>query len=235
VPQLDLTHIEMLLRIALSVVLGAAIGFERQIRGRPAGLRTIMLISLGATLFTLCSVITGGMRGVDPTRIAAQIVTGVGFLGAGAIIRGNASVTGLTTAAGIFAVAAVGTLVGFGAYFPAIMATAAMLATLMGMGALEERLRLKVPMVTFRMSGPHDTDLADALRTALSESEVTIEKVVSRHNGEHEVLEFGARLGSEATARLLERLRHMGLHVETHTDASVSVGWRGKSLFKRFF
>ncbi|HEY3245555.1 MAG TPA: MgtC/SapB family protein [Phycisphaerae bacterium] len=231
----EVTHWEMLVRIALSVVLGGAIGFERQVRGRPAGLRTIMLISLGATLFTLCSVITGNMHGVDPTRIAAQIVTGVGFLGAGAIIRGQASITGLTTAAGIFAVSAVGTLVGFGAYFPAIMATAAMLVTLMGVGSLEERLRLKVPIVTFRMSGPRDKDLAEALRTALHESEVTIEQVVSRQNGDHEVLEFGARLGPDATNRLLERLRHMGLEVETHTATSVSVGWHGKSFLKRFF
>ncbi|HEY3921636.1 MAG TPA: MgtC/SapB family protein [Gaiellaceae bacterium] len=117
-------------RLALAAGLGAAVGIERELREREAGIRTHLLVSLGACLFTLVSaygfegVVRGGQVVVDPTRIAAQIVTGIGFLGAGAIIRDGISVRGLTTAASLWIVAAIGMATGAGYYWPAVAGTA---------------------------------------------------------------------------------------------------------------
>jgi len=122
---------DALLRLALAGLLGAAVGFERELRDREAGIRTHLLVSLGSALFTIVSAygfhafLTHGGTVVraDPTRIAAQIVTGIGFLGAGAIIREGLSVRGLTTAATLWVVAAIGMSCGAGYYWPALATT----------------------------------------------------------------------------------------------------------------
>ena len=100
-------------RVAMAMVIGVLVGLEREVRDKPAGLRTIVLISVGACVFALVSEKMGG-PGTDRTRIAAQIVTGVGFLGAGAILREARAVYGLTTAATIWMAAALGMACGFG-------------------------------------------------------------------------------------------------------------------------
>jgi putative Mg2+ transporter-C (MgtC) family protein len=122
---------DALLRLAVAGGLGTAIGFERELRDREAGIRTHLLVALGAALFTIVSaygfheILTAGGNVVrlDPSRIAAQIVTGIGFLGAGAIIREGLSVRGLTTAATLWVVAAIGMACGAGYYWPAAGAT----------------------------------------------------------------------------------------------------------------
>ena len=122
---------DALLRLAVAGALGAAIGFEREIRDREAGIRTHLLVSLGSSLFTIISaygfhefLVSGdNVVRTDPARIAAQIVTGIGFLGAGAIIREGLSVRGLTTAATLWVVAAIGMACGAGYYWPAAAAT----------------------------------------------------------------------------------------------------------------
>ncbi len=121
--QLPAFDVELALRILLAFVLGAVPGWEREAVHRPAGLRTYMLVSGGAAAFTVVSVY--GFPGVDPgsrdpSRIAAQVVTGVGFLGAGTIFRTGTAVRGLTTAAGLWLVAAIGMLVGSGMYLLAV-------------------------------------------------------------------------------------------------------------------
>jgi putative Mg2+ transporter-C (MgtC) family protein len=129
---------EALLRLALAAALGAAVGLERELREREAGLRTHLLVALGSALFTIVSAygfhafLNSGASVVrtDPTRIAAQIVTGIGFLGAGAIIRQGLSVRGLTTAATLWAVAAIGLAVGAGYYGGALITTAIVLLAL---------------------------------------------------------------------------------------------------------
>ena len=126
-----------LLGILLAIVLGSAIGIERQISGKAAGLRTNVLICLGAAVFTLISKQMASQTS-DVTRIAAQIVTGVGFLGAGAIIQDRGGVKGLTTAATIWLVASIGMACGAGFY--ALAATSALLAllVLLGLGRIEK-------------------------------------------------------------------------------------------------
>jgi putative Mg2+ transporter-C (MgtC) family protein len=129
---------EALLRIVIAAGLGGAIGVEREIREREAGLRTHMLVSVGSALFTIVSAygfhefLTSGQAVVraDPSRIAAQIVTGIGFLGAGAIIRQGLSIRGLTTAATLWVVAAIGMAVGAGYYSGAVISTAVVLLSL---------------------------------------------------------------------------------------------------------
>jgi putative Mg2+ transporter-C (MgtC) family protein len=122
---------EIVVRLVVAAALTGAIGLERELRERTAGLRTHMLVGVGAALFTLVSAyawsdfVFDRTRGTafDPTRIAAQIVTGIGFLGAGAIIRQGLSVRGLTTAAGLWVVAAIGTAAGAGFYAAALVTT----------------------------------------------------------------------------------------------------------------
>lgn len=109
----------VLLQIAVAGVLGAAIGLERELNAQPAGLRTHMLVSVGAALFTL----VGEVAGSEPTRIAAQVVTGIGFLGGGAILREGATVRGLTTAASLWVTAAIGVAVGLHWWFAATATT----------------------------------------------------------------------------------------------------------------
>jgi len=130
IPTLSGGHV--LLRLAAAAALGAAIGFERELRDREAGMRTHLLVALGSCLFTLVSAYGfheflaegGNVVRADPSRIAAQIVTGIGFLGAGAIIREGLSVRGLTTAASLWVSAAIGMAAGAGYYEAAVAATA---------------------------------------------------------------------------------------------------------------
>ena len=144
---------EVVTRLCLAGGLGAAIGFERELREREAGLRTHLLVALGSALFTLVSAYAwqdfrfSGLTGVtfDPTRIAAQIVTGIGFLGAGAIIRQGLTVRGLTTAATLWGVAAIGMACGAGYYLAAVVTTMLVIFTLWplrtGVYHLVERVR----------------------------------------------------------------------------------------------
>jgi putative Mg2+ transporter-C (MgtC) family protein len=120
----------------LAIVLGGAIGLERELSGKPAGLRTNILICVGATLFTALSLELAGARG-DPARVAAQILPGVGFIGAGTILHARGSVTGLTSAATIWVVAAIGMALGARAYSDALGTTALVMLILAGLGALE--------------------------------------------------------------------------------------------------
>ncbi|HKH30673.1 MAG TPA: MgtC/SapB family protein [Gaiellaceae bacterium] len=148
----ELTLGELALRLGLAAGLGAAIGVERELREREAGLRTHLLVSLGAALFTLVSAYGwtdwhfSNREGIvfDPTRIAAQIVTGVGFLGAGAIIRQGLTVRGLTTAATLWAVAAIGMAAGAGYYSAAVLTTGVVLISLWPLRIVAFRLFVRI-------------------------------------------------------------------------------------------
>lgn len=138
--QLDLS-----VRLLVAAVLGLAIGFEREIHGHPAGLRTHMLVALGSALFTVLSIRgfggeVAGQAPVDPTRIAAQIVSGIGFLGAGAILKDGIVIRGLTTAASLWATSAVGMAAGAGEYAIAGVAAAVILVSLWPINAVADRL-----------------------------------------------------------------------------------------------
>ncbi len=122
----EVSTLSAIFKLIVSMVLGSAIGYERKLKGQTAGIRTFALISMGATLAMLISIYVPqeymGLKNGDPGRIAAQVVTGIGFLGAGAIIQMKGSVRGLTTAAGIWMVATIGMTVGLGMYWLAVAA-----------------------------------------------------------------------------------------------------------------
>jgi putative Mg2+ transporter-C (MgtC) family protein len=135
-------NLELLGRLLLAAVLGGAIGAERELNDQAAGLRTHMLLTIGACLFTLVSAYGfGGGIGTDPSRLAAQIVTGIGFLGGGAIVRHGLTVKGLTTAASIWATASVGVAVGAGSYVLGIGGTVLIVGTLFGLRRVSNLLQ----------------------------------------------------------------------------------------------
>lgn len=139
----DVNLIGAITKLVLSLILGATIGIERRRKGQIAGLRTFALISMGATLAMLISIYIPqeylGLKNGDPGRIAAQVVSGVGFLGAGAIIQMKGSVRGLTTAAGIWMTACIGLAVGAGMYLISIIATLLIIFILVNIERLEQR------------------------------------------------------------------------------------------------
>jgi putative Mg2+ transporter-C (MgtC) family protein len=128
------------LRVVIALGLGLILGAEREFRGHPAGLRTMALIGAGSCMFTALGLIPEFAKTVDPTRIAAQIVTGVGFLGAGSILRQGEEVRGLTTAASIWVTASIGMAVGFGLYGVALFTTVLVAVVLVALKPLEERV-----------------------------------------------------------------------------------------------
>ncbi len=137
-------RLDLLLKLGLSVLLGGAVGLERELSGKPAGLRTNILICLGATMLMDLSIGIGigadGIRVGDPARIAAQVVTGIGFLGAGTIMQARGAVVGLTTAATIWVVAAIGLLVGANDFVEATGGTLLVVLVLAGLGQVERRI-----------------------------------------------------------------------------------------------
>jgi putative Mg2+ transporter-C (MgtC) family protein len=195
-PELSLG--ELILRLALAAVLGGAIGAERELRERGAGLRTHLLVAVGSALFTLVSAYGFGdfefstRAGVvfDPTRIAAQIVTGIGFLGAGAIIRQGLSIRGLTTAATLWIVAAIGLATGAGYYSAAVVTTAVVLLALGPLRIVARR--------TFRRVRAEEGRLIVELRPG--ESGARLLDVVERAGARPLSLEFAEEHGRRRVA-----------------------------------
>ena len=152
-------NLALLLRLALAILLGGAIGVERELKGKPAGLRTNILICIGAAVFTHLSILIGAPANED--RIAASIISGVGFIGAGAILHTRGSVTGLTSAATIWVVAAIGMAAGAGYWAGAVLATGVGVVSLRPLEWMKERLipqraaqRLVVELAENASAGP---------------------------------------------------------------------------------
>jgi putative Mg2+ transporter-C (MgtC) family protein len=144
-PELDLaTQLQLALRLAAALGLGAIVGLERELRRQPAGFRTHALVSLGAAIFTVVSAYAFSGIGSDPTRIAAQIVSGIGFIGAGTIIQSRGGVRGLTTAASLWAVAGIGMASGAGLYGVALSGAALMLVVLWLFDRVEHWARVRI-------------------------------------------------------------------------------------------
>lgn len=151
----EVTTISSVYKLVLSMVLGAVIGYERKRKGQIAGVRTFSLIAMGATLAMILSIYVPqeylGLKNGDPGRIAAQVVSGIGFLGAGAIIQMKGSVRGLTTAAGIWIIATIGMAVGCGLYLIAVVATLLVLIVLTLLEQLEHRVNVGNEARTIRL------------------------------------------------------------------------------------
>lgn len=154
---MDIMLFDFLPKILLSIFCGSLIGFERELKDKPAGMRTYMLISLGATLFTLVGISFAeqGIGTSDPMRVSAQVVTGVGFLGAGTIMFARGHITGLTSAAAIWLSAAVGMAIGVDYLIFSVVVTLLAVVSLIFLGRIETSLGLKGKRkYKFRINGP---------------------------------------------------------------------------------
>src|SRR6202451_4552447 len=157
----DLLHAEMasgvvansLARLVLAAVLGGVIGLERELKHQPAGLRTNMFICFGAALFTILSDVLAVEHLGDHTRISAQIIPGIGFIGAGSILHMRGLTTGLTTASTLFVVASVGMATGGGLYLTAVFSTGLILIALFSLGRLELTFNLKTLLSSYEVTG----------------------------------------------------------------------------------
>ena len=183
---------EMVLRLLLSVVLGGLIGLEREAHGRAAGLRTHILVCLGSCLIMFTSMhlyeVYKGLAQVDPARIAAQVVSGIGFLGAGTILRFRASVRGLTTAASLWTVAGLGLAIGSGFYKPAFITTGLALITLVLLNKLE-RVWLRKDWYRFiEIETDGELKTLAEIRKILSDYDVEIRDFDILHTEEDKVI-----------------------------------------------
>ena len=160
-------------RLLLAVILGSFVGLERAMRDKPAGFRTNILICLGSCIFTIASQILSGPV-IDQTRIAAQIVTGVGFLGAGAILRDAKGVVGLTTAATIWVVAAVGMACGFGQITLALGGTACIMMVLIGLPAVSMVLDERRDLQEYRLSTLRSAERIDEMERMFDKANLKI-------------------------------------------------------------
>ena len=151
------TQLDIVFRVFVALLIGAAVGIEREYRGHAAGVRTLAMVSVGSCIFTAIGIFAFPGHLTDPTRIAAQVVTGVGFLGAGAIFRAEDGVKGLTTAATVWVVAALGMAVGFNLYLIAVAGAVIVLVGLVLVRPLEIRF-LRPPSHPMRR---RDDELAD--------------------------------------------------------------------------
>jgi putative Mg2+ transporter-C (MgtC) family protein len=164
-------------RLAVAAILGGIIGLERQLRHKPAGLRTNMFICFGSAMFTVLSGQLAGNMGGDHTRVAAQIIPGIGFIGAGSILHSRGSTQGLTTAATVFVVASVGMAAGGGLYITAVFATGVILIALALLGQFEKRLSLRSMRYTFEVTGRNTETVLNELSKVLDAAELAMEEV----------------------------------------------------------
>jgi putative Mg2+ transporter-C (MgtC) family protein len=193
----DLLHGEMasglvatsLARLVLAAILGGAIGLERELKHRPAGLRTNMFICFGAALFTVLSRALAAEPS-DYTRIAAQIIPGIGFIGAGSILHTRGLTTGLTTAATLFVVASVGMAAGGGLYVTAVFATAVVLLALFALGRLEQSFNLKTLLISYEVTGISVEGISQEVNRILEGGHRIMQNVVSGNTGQHIRLQF---------------------------------------------
>ncbi len=196
-----------LIRLIIAGILGGVIGLEREWKRKPAGLRTNMFICFGAAMFTILSEVLAQRLGGDHTRIAAQIIPGIGFIGAGSILHSRGSVTGLTTAATIFVVASIGMAVGGGMYVTAVLAAIVVAIALNALLWFETRFNLKPITADFEVVGANaDAVLADVNQVLEDEGQSMKMVHIGRHDGESKI-----RFQVEATRRecrdLLDKLR----------------------------
>lgn len=154
-------------RLLMASLLGAVIGFDREIRHKPSGLRTNLLICFGCALFTFLSAVLAGEGNPDKGRVAANIVQGIGFLGAGLILHNRSRVSGMTSAATVFVVASIGMACGAGLFLPAVLATGVVLIALESVGFLETRLNLKIYPLLYEARGKDTTRMMGEILQAM--------------------------------------------------------------------
>ena len=222
----DLIHREMasgivasaVTRLLLAAVLGGLIGLERELKRRAAGVRTNMFICFGAALFTILS------RGLaaepsDFTRIAAQIIPGIGFIGAGSILHTRGLTSGLTTAATIFVVASVGMAAGGGLYLTAMFATLLVLLSLFVLGHLEETFNLKLLMSSYEVTGTSVEEVSHEVNRILEKHHRLMQNAMTGDTGQHIRMQFDVEGCNREQKEVLRELK-----ASTVLGSAISLG-----------
>jgi putative Mg2+ transporter-C (MgtC) family protein len=202
-------------RLLWAALLGAVIGVERSIRKRPAGMRTSVCVCLGAALFTIISAEYARATG-DPstTRIASNIVQGIGFLGAGVILRERGSVVGLTTAATIFVEAAIGMSAGAGFYRTSGLSALLVLFALSGLIFVEDALNLKFRYMLFRITSENAVDQVPQIHRIFSDHNIKLDNFQVSATGAKHTIQFDADLTHHQQEKVLAALMRPGVSVE---------------------
>jgi len=230
---------QIIIRLVVATVLGAIVGLERERLERAAGLRTHALVGVGAALFMLVSafgfadVLGTRQVALDPSRIAAQVVSGIGFLGAGTIILQREIIRGLTTAASVWAVAAIGLAVGGGLYLAAVSATVLTLLILVGLKPIERRFFTRRQHRLLSLVVDRRTTSLFAIETAVEKAGLHLERVLIRPGHEsdedHVEIVFNRTRGTNLSS-LLDRLRQVPGVREITSDRAVPSAERAATI-----
>jgi putative Mg2+ transporter-C (MgtC) family protein len=206
---------EVLLRLLFAAAMGALIGVERELRRRPAGIRTSMFVCLATALFTIMSQELSHLwSDTGPTRIASNIVQGIGFLGAGAILKDSAGLVGLTTAATIFVEAAIGMATGGGFYAIAAATTGIVLFALAILGWAAEKLSFKRRPMFFRFITAHAHSVAIEVHSLLAGMKVPVRQFRVSVTGHNSVVEFEADVSNHQEEQIIAQLNREGVVTE---------------------
>jgi putative Mg2+ transporter-C (MgtC) family protein len=209
-----------MVRLVVAAILGGLIGLERELKHRPSGLRTNLFICLGAAMYTLLSDALAVEHIGDHTRIAAQIIPGIGFIGAGTIIHaGRDLVTGITSAATLFVVASIGMAVGGGLYLTASFATGLILICLFLLGRAEDEFSLKLAVHTYEVAGPTAEGISVEVNRILESIHAVTQNVQIAATPKHVRFQFEV----EGTRKEQEKVLH-GLKQSTVFESAVPVG-----------
>jgi|SRR5271170_5590348 len=202
-------------RLAWAALLGCVIGIERSVRRRPAGMRTGFCVSMGAALFTIVSVEIARRTGdTSTTRIASNIVQGIGFLGAGVILRERGNVVGLTTAAAIFAIAAMGMAAGGGLYAVSGIACLLVLTALIVLFYVEDWLNLKPRYMLFRLFVDRTENVVTDVHRIFKDLKVEIDNFQVSLSGEKNLIQFDAEVSERQQDKILAALCKPGVTCE---------------------
>jgi len=210
-----LTFQQILLRLLCASALGAAIGVEREMHRRPPGVRTSMFVCMATALFTILSVEISHIYGdSSSTRIDSNIVQGIGFLGAGAILKDSAGLVGMTTAATIFAEAAIGMAAGAGLYAVASSATAIVLFGLFVIAWCAERFSLRSRVMVFRFTTGHAESVAGEIQRLLASLKIAAQHFRVSMTGTSSIVEFEADVSHKQQEQIVEQLTRQGVVTE---------------------
>src|SRR5207253_1358395 len=194
-------------RLVIAAVLGGIIGLERELHHKPAGLRTNMFICFGAAMFTILSDQLAMEHPGDHTRIAAQIIPGIGFIGAGSILHSRGSVSGLTTAATLFVVASVGMAIGGGLYLTGVFATFVLLLALFILGRVEAKYELKPLLMNYEVTGDQAEEIITELNRILDVEQQDMAMIRAERVGDHARVQFAIDANRQDHRDLMDQLR----------------------------
>jgi putative Mg2+ transporter-C (MgtC) family protein len=206
---------EIFLRLGFAALLGAAIGVERDYHKRPAGIRTSLFVCLGAALFTVLSgELAHRMGDSSGTRIASNLVQGIGFLGAGAILRESGTLVGMTTAATIFVEAAIGMAAGGGLYYVAAYSTGIVLFGLIVLAWITSWANLKPRMIAVRVTASHAENVTAEVQRMLAELSARPQHFRQSMSSDTTIVEFDGDFRHRQEEKLVQKLNRPGVFVE---------------------